>query len=69
MKRSISKISKVKEIKKDSENFDFMKSNKDNINNIIKDCSILPIINDLVIRTNKIVIQAYQYLKLSSLFV
>lgn len=52
---------KVKE-KKDS--FDFMKANKDNIKNIIRDDSVLPIINDIVIRTNKIVIHAYNFIKL-----
>jgi hypothetical protein len=67
MKRSRSK-SKVKEKKKDEENFDFMKTNKDNINNMIKDETILPIINDLVNRTNKIVIHAYQYIKLYCIF-
>ena len=55
---------KVKEKKNDDENFDYMKTNKDNINNCIKDTIILPIINDLVIRTNKIVIHSYQFLKL-----
>ena len=55
---------KVK-IKNDSiECFDYMKTNKDNLKNIIKDTSILPIIEELVIRTNKIVIRAYQFLKL-----
>ena len=34
---------KVKEKKKDEENFDYMKTNKDNINYIIKDPTILPI--------------------------
>jgi len=55
---------KVKEKKKDEENFDYMKTNKDNINNVIKEQNILPIINELVIRTNKIVIHTYQFLKL-----
>ena len=55
---------KVKEKKTEKDNFDYMKTNKDNINNIIKDPTILPIINDLVIRTNKIVIHAYQFIKL-----
>ena len=55
---------KVKEKKNDDENFDYMKTNKDNINNMIKDNTILPIINDLVARTNKIVIHAYQFIKL-----
>lgn len=62
------KPKKVKEKKKEEDNFDFMKTNKDNINNVIKDKSILPIINDLVIRTNKIVIQSYQFIKLYCIF-
>ena len=36
---------KVKEKKKDEENFDFMKTNKDNIKNVLKDPNILLIIN------------------------
>jgi hypothetical protein len=55
---------KVKEKKKDEENFDYMKTNKDNIKNIIRDEKILSIINDITIRTNKIVIHSYQFLKL-----
>ena len=55
---------KVKEKKIEDENFDYMKTNKDNFKNILKDNSILPIINDLVNRTNKIVIHSYQFLKL-----
>ena len=55
---------KVKEKKKDEDNFDYMKTNKDNIKNIIRNPNILPIINDLVSRTNKIVIHTYQFLKL-----
>ena len=55
---------KIKEKKKDEENFDYMKTTKDNIKNIIRDNSILPIINDLAIKTNKIVIHSYQFLKL-----
>ena len=62
------KPKKVKEKKKEEDNFDFMKTNKDNINNVIKDKSILPIINDLVNRTNKIVIQSYQFIKLYCIF-
>lgn len=61
MKRS---RAKVKEKKPEKENFDFMKTNKDNIRNVLKDEALLPIINDLVFRTNKIVIHAYQFLKL-----
>jgi hypothetical protein len=59
---------KVKEKKKDDENFDYMKTNKDNIKNIIRDEKLLPIINELTIRTNKIVIHSYQFLKLYLLF-
>ena len=42
---------KVKIKKESIENFDFMKTNKDNLKNIIKDNTILPIIEELVIRT------------------
>ena len=59
---------KFKEKKKDDENFDYMKTNKDNINNMMKDKTILPIINDLVNRTNKIVIYAYQFIKLYCIY-
>ena len=55
---------KVKEKKKDEENFDFMKTNKDNIKNVLKDNNINPIITELVSRTNKIVVHSYQFLKL-----
>ena len=55
---------KVKEKKNVDENFDYMKTNKDNFKNILKDNSIMPIIDDLVNRTNKIVIHSYQFLKL-----
>jgi len=54
----------VKESVEDDKNFDYMKTNKDNMKNIIKDTKIIPIINDLVNRTNKIVIHSYQFLKL-----
>ena len=36
-----------------------MKTNKDNIKNVLKDESFLPNIIDVVSRTNKIVIHAY----------
>jgi hypothetical protein len=62
------KPKKVKEKKKEEDNFDFMKTNKDNINNVIKEKPILPIINDLVNRTNKIVIQAYQFIKMYCIY-
>jgi len=55
---------KVKEKKKDEENFDYMKTNKDNIKNVIRNLDLLPLINDITIRTNKIVIHSYQFLKL-----
>lgn len=56
---------KVKEKQNDTfEKFDYMKTNKDNIKNIIRDDELLPIINDITIRTNKIVIHSYQFLKL-----
>jgi len=55
---------KVKEKKKYEENFDYMKTNKDNIKNVIRDENLLPLINDITIRTNKIVIHSYQFLKL-----
>ena len=45
-----------------------MKTNKDNIKNIIKDDSSLDIINELTIRTNKIVIHSYIFLKLYCLY-
>lgn len=57
-------MKKTKPKEKIKECFDYMKTNKDNIKNVIKEQSILPIINDLVNRTNKIVIHSYQFLKL-----
>ncbi len=51
-------------IKEDFEKFDYMKTVKNNINNVLKDKAILPIINDLVIRTNKIVIHSCNFIKL-----
>ena len=59
---------KFKEKKKDEENFDYMKTNKDNIKNILKDNDLLPIINEITIKTNKIVIHSYQFLKLYLLY-
>ena len=55
---------KVKEKKNEDENFDYMKTNKDNFKNILKDKSIQHIIDDLVNKTNRIVIHSYQFLKL-----
>jgi hypothetical protein len=54
---------KVKEKKNYDETFDYMKTNKDNIKNILRDINLLPLINDITIRTNKIVIHSYQFLK------
>jgi len=49
-------------------NFDYMKTNKDNIKNIIRDTQVLPIINNLVNTVNKIVIHTYQFLKLYCIY-
>jgi hypothetical protein len=57
---------KVKE-KENNDNiikFDYMKTNKDNIMNVIKCPSDINIINDIVVKVNKIVIHTYQFLKL-----
>jgi hypothetical protein len=56
--------SKVKKKKDDNLNIDYMKTIKDNIKNVIRNENILVYINDLVIKTNKIVIHSYQFLKL-----
>ena len=55
---------KVKQKKKKEDNYDFMKTVKDNIKNIIKDDSTTSIINVLATKTNKIVIHSYQFIKL-----
>jgi len=55
-------------IKSDFEKFDYMKTVKNNINNVLKDKAILPIINDLVIRTNKIVIHSCNFIKLYCIY-
>jgi hypothetical protein len=46
------------------ESFDYMKTIKTNLLNVLNNENILPIIQDLVIRTNKIVIHACQFIKL-----
>ncbi len=56
--------SKVKKKKDNFQNVDYMKTTKDNIKNVIRDENLLNNINDIVIRTNKIVIHTYQFLKL-----
>jgi hypothetical protein len=55
---------KVKKKKDENLNFDYMKTTKDNIKNVIRNENLLSTINDIVIRTNKIVIHSYQFLKL-----
>ena len=54
---------KNNDLKSKEDNFDYMKTNKDNIENILRDIAILPIINELVIKSNKIIIHSYQFLK------
>lgn len=56
--------SKVKKKKDPDENYDYMKTNKDNIKNIIRDKNNIDLINDIVININKIVIHSYNFLKL-----
>jgi hypothetical protein len=66
---SETKKKKVK-IKNDDicETYDYMKTNKDNIKNVIKNKDDLIIINNLAILVNKIVIHALQFLKLYILY-
>lgn len=75
MKRQVlleatSQSNEVRHLKKKSKNdknniekFDFMKANKDNIKNIVKDDSTLVKLNDIVLNVNKIVIHAYNLIK------
>jgi hypothetical protein len=53
----------------DLDKFDYMKTIKNNINNVLKDKAALPIINDLVIRTNKIVIHTCNFIKLYCIYI
>jgi hypothetical protein len=62
------KSSKPKVKIKNEENYDYMKTVKNNIKNVIHDINSLKIINDLTIKTNKIVIHTYQYIKLYCLY-
>ena len=55
---------KVKKKKDENLNVDYMKTTKENIKNVIRDENLLSTINDIVIRTNKIVIHTCQFLKL-----
>lgn len=59
---------KKPKIKGDEEKFDYMKTNKDNINNIIRDKATVTKLNDIVTNTNKIVIHAYNFIKLYCLY-
>ena len=59
---------KVKTKKKLEENYDFMKTNKDNLKNIVKNPETINIINEIATKTNKIVIHAYNFLKLYCLY-
>ena len=60
----MSKKKRKKDIpQEDIEVFDKIKTIKTNITNILKDKIILPIISDIVVRTNKIVIHACQFIK------
>jgi hypothetical protein len=62
-------MSKTKSNKGDDlEKFDYMKTIKNNINNVLKDKAVLPSINDLVIRTNKIVIHSCNFIKLYCIY-
>ena len=65
MKKTKSKP-KVKEKKKDDNiiKFDYMKTNKDNIMNVINYPTHINIINDIVVKVNKIIIHTCQFLKL-----
>ena len=48
----------------ESKNFDFIKTVKDNLDNVLADAELKPQIDEIINRVNKIVIHAYQYIKL-----
>lgn len=54
--------------KSDEEKYDYMKTNKDNIKNVIKDTETIKKLNELVINTHKIVIHAYNFIKLYCIY-
>ena len=64
----MSKKKKDDTSKEEFEKFDYMKTVKNNINNVLKDKATLQIINDLVIRTNKIVIHSCNFIKLYCIY-
>jgi len=59
---------KKQKIKNDIEKFDYMKTNKDNIKNIVRNDDTLKKLNEIVINTHKIVIHAYNFIKLYCLY-
>ena len=63
MKNSKPKV-KVKKKEDNIIKFDYMKTNKDNIMNVINYPAHINIINDIVVKVNKIVVHTYQFLKL-----
>jgi hypothetical protein len=64
----MSKKKKDDTTREEFEKFDYMKTIKNNINNVLKDKAVLPSINDLVIRTNKIVIHSCNFIKLYCIY-
>ena len=67
-------MKKKKKKEANEEYFDYMKTNKDSINNIIKNTkltnnkSVFDILQDAIYRTNKIVVHTYNFLKLYTLY-
>lgn len=62
-------MKRKKKIKNDNIiKFDFMKANKDNIKNIVKNPDIIKKLNELVVNIHKIVIHAYHFTKLYCLY-
>lgn len=59
---------KKQKIKNDIEKFDYMKTNKENIKNIVRDDDTLKKLNEIVINTHKIVIHGYNFIKLYCLY-
>ncbi len=58
-KRKVKNKNDANEIK-----YDYMKTNKNNIKNIVRNESTILKLNDLVTNTNKIIIHAYNFIKL-----
>lgn len=54
--------------KSSEENYDYMKTNKDNIKNVVRDTGTIKRLNELVINTHKIVTHAYNFIKLYCLY-